>query len=108
MRSSDRRARTPRGASPLARGLASTRAAPAITYSILRCRDRGGAEPEQVEGNTRLEILWTLAPVCVLIGIFALTMRAMNGSDPAPDREPDLTVIAHQWWWEVRYKSGVV
>jgi cytochrome c oxidase subunit 2 len=35
----------------------------------------------------------------------------MNESDPmrASGQQPDLTVIAHQWWWEVRYpNSGVV
>ncbi|HEY8074253.1 MAG TPA: cytochrome c oxidase subunit II [Labilithrix sp.] len=79
-----------------------------VAYSIWRFRDRGGADPEQVEGNKRLEIAWTAAPLAIVAGIFALTLRAMNASDPPPDREPDLTVIGHQWWWEVRYKSGAV
>ena len=93
-----------------------------ITLAILRFRDRSAAPshgapeagavkdpgPPQIEGNTRLEIGWTIAPVLVLIGIFALTVRAMNGSDPPADRAPDITIIGHQWWWEVRYKSGVV
>ncbi len=32
----------------------------------------------------------------------------MRIADPTPDRPPDLTVIAHQWWWEVRYPGGAV
>jgi cytochrome c oxidase subunit 2 len=33
----------------------------------------------------------------------------MSVADPAPAPDPDLVVIGHQWWWEVRYpKSGVV
>jgi cytochrome c oxidase subunit 2 len=80
-----------------------------ITLAIYKFRDKGGTrKPAQTEGNTRFEIGWTLAPVLVLVGIFYLTVRAMDGSDPPPNREPDLVVIGHQWWWEVRYKSGVV
>jgi cytochrome c oxidase subunit 2 len=79
-----------------------------VTFAVIRFRDHGGKPPKQTEGNTRLEIGWTLVPVLILIGLFALTARAMDTSDPPADREPDLTVIAHQWWWEVRYKSGAV
>ncbi len=79
-----------------------------VTTAILRFRDKGGPPPAQNEGNKRLEIAWTLAPVLVLLGIFYLTVRAVSASDPVPDRAPDLTVIAHQWWWEVHYKSGAV
>jgi cytochrome c oxidase subunit 2 len=33
----------------------------------------------------------------------------MRESDPAANRQPDLIVIGHQWWWEVRYpQTGVV
>jgi cytochrome c oxidase subunit 2 len=32
----------------------------------------------------------------------------MHISDPAPDQPPDLTIIGHQWWWEVRYPDGAV
>ena len=79
-----------------------------VVYCIARFRDRGGAEPVQVEGHKRLEIAWTIAPVLVLVWLLVLTMRAMSLSDPPVDRAPDVTVIGHQWWWEARYPSGVV
>ncbi len=81
-----------------------------VGYAVFRFRAKKDEKtpPPQIEGNTRLEIGWTVAPLVVLVVIFGLTMRAASSSDPPPDREPDLTVIAHQWWWEVKYKSGVV
>jgi cytochrome c oxidase subunit 2 len=80
-----------------------------VLYAVIRFKKRGDDEPKQVEGHTRLEIAWTLVPVLILVALFALTTRAMNGSDPpAKPGEADLTVIGHQWWWEVRYKSGAV
>jgi cytochrome c oxidase subunit 2 len=79
-----------------------------VVICVVRFPARGGPEPVQVEGNTRLEIGWTLAPVLVLIGLLVLTVGAMNASDPPIDRDPDVTIIGHQWWWEARYPSGVV
>jgi len=81
-----------------------------VAYSLVRCRARADAgEPRQVFGNHRLEVLWTVVPCLVLVWIFALTVQAMRISDPAAVQSPDLTVIGHQWWWEVRYaKSGVI
>jgi cytochrome c oxidase subunit 2 len=81
-----------------------------VAYNLVRSRARPGAsEPRQVFGNRRMEILWTVVPFLVLVWIFALTVQAMRVSDPGAAGPPDLTVIGHQWWWEVRYaKSGVI
>src|SRR5580692_2867328 len=72
-----------------------------VTYCVVRFRARpGDAEPVQIEGHKRLEITWTLIPCVIVLGLFGLTARAMARSDAPPDREPDLVVIGHQWWWE--------
>ncbi len=75
-------------------------------YAVLRFRHReGDAEPKQVAGHTRLELFWTATPVAVLVGIFALTARTMSAVDGPVDRDPDLVVVGHQWWWEARYPA---
>jgi cytochrome c oxidase subunit II len=79
-----------------------------VAYCVVRFRASGGGEPEQVEGHTRLEIAWTIAPIVILIWLLFLTARAMSASDPPIDRDPDVTIIGHQWWWEARYPSGAV
>jgi cytochrome c oxidase subunit 2 len=79
-----------------------------VVCCVVRFRADGAREPEQVEGNARLEVVWTIAPVLVLTWLLVLTVRAMNGSDPPVDRDPDVTIIGHQWWWEARYPSGAV
>jgi cytochrome c oxidase subunit 2 len=80
-----------------------------IVFSIVRFRARPGAgEPRQIEGHKKLEIVWTLVPCVIVVGLFALTSRAMALSDAPPDHDPDLIVTGHQWWWEVRYPNGAV
>ena len=81
-----------------------------VGVSLIRFRRRPGSEePPSYFGNRKLEIIWTVGPTLIVIWLLVLTARAMRQSDPPANREPDLIVIAHQWWWEVRYpKSGVV
>jgi cytochrome c oxidase subunit 2 len=82
-----------------------------VAICVVKFRERPGArgkEPAQTHGNTRLEIAWTLIPILVVIGLTMLTARTMAASDPPANRQPDITVIAHQWWWDVRYRSGAV
>jgi cytochrome c oxidase subunit 2 len=78
-----------------------------IAFSVVRFRARGDADPAQTEGSPRLELAWTLVPLGILGWLLLQTSRAMAVADPPADREPDIVVIAHQWWWEVRYPSGV-
>jgi len=80
-----------------------------VGYCVLRFRAKqGDPEPEQVDGNTKLELVWTVIPLAIVVWIFVLTVRAASASDPEPEGDPDLVVVAHQWWWEVRYPSGAV
>jgi cytochrome c oxidase subunit 2 len=85
----------------------------AVTALVATCvvRFRAGNRPDvppQNHGNRQLEILWTLVPLAIVIGLFVLTARAMAASDPPPTREPDIVVVGHQWWWEARYASGAI
>ena len=81
-----------------------------LTVALMRYRSREGeAEPRQIAGNKRVEIVWTAIPLAIVILLFVLTGRTMSLSDPPPAPTPDLIVIGHQWWWEAQYpKSGVV
>lgn len=83
-----------------------------VFYSTLRYRLRGSstAEPPQIFGSPKLEILWTVVPLLIVTGLFIVTVRAMVLID-APqdsDRSPDLVITGHQWWWEARYPNGVL
>ena len=60
--------------------------------------------PEQVHGNTRLELAWTILPTVVLAAVFIPTMTTTLGlEDDNETGELDVMVIGQQWWWEYRY-----
>ena len=83
-----------------------------VVYSAVRYRSRGPgtAEPRQAFGSRKLEVLWTVAPLAIVAGLFIVTVRAIVLIDAPqnPNRTPDLVITAHQWWWEARYPNGVV
>ncbi|HVU36244.1 MAG TPA: cytochrome c oxidase subunit II [Opitutaceae bacterium] len=74
-----------------------------VGYSVVKYRwHEGDADPVQLAGNKTVEIVWTIIPFLIVLVLFGLTVHAMNRSDPPLVGKPDLIVIGHQWWWEVR------
>ena len=80
-----------------------------VVYAVIRFRRRKGREPKQFSENVPLEVFWTLIPLLIVAGLFVVAVRTMSRvNPPALGNKPDLTVVAHQWWWELHYpQSGV-
>ena len=80
-----------------------------VVYAVIRFRRRKGREPRQFSENVRLEVLWTIIPLLIVIGLFIVAVRTMYlVNPPVAGAKPDLTVVAHRWWWELHYpQSGV-
>jgi cytochrome c oxidase subunit 2 len=78
-------------------------------YALYRFRRREGREPKIFRENVRLEVLWISIPLFIVTGLFVVAVWIMAlVNPPAHGHQPDLTVTAHQWWWELHYpKSGV-
>jgi cytochrome c oxidase subunit II len=77
-----------------------------LLYAIWKYRSRPGKAhvPEQVHGNTRLEILWTVIPAVVLAIIAVPTVQTIfKTQSTARGDALQVEVIGHQWWWEFRY-----
>jgi cytochrome c oxidase subunit II len=83
-----------------------------LLYAMFKYRSRPGKprQPEQVHGNTKLEILWTVIPAVVLAIIAVPTVQTIFKTQGTARADAlQVEVIAHQWWWEFRYPQyGVV
>lgn len=84
-----------------------------IAYSVVKFRSRGEdrREPPQIYGSNQVELAWTVIPVLIVLILFAATARVIHSIQDAPEPPGsiDVTVIGHQFWWELRYpKLGVV
>ncbi|OUM99844.1 MAG: cytochrome c oxidase subunit II [Firmicutes bacterium ZCTH02-B6] len=66
--------------------------------------------PPQIEGNHKLEVVWTLIPFLLLLIIAIPTVRLSFAlaADPGEDAL-EIRVVGHQWWWEFEYTQlGIV
>jgi cytochrome c oxidase subunit 2 len=81
-----------------------------LLFVIVRHRARPGeADPNQIHGNRRLEVAWTLAAFLLLAIIFVPTLQTMTTVEAQTASGMRVEVIGHQWWWEYRYPDlGVV
>ncbi|MER3419437.1 MAG: cytochrome c oxidase subunit II [Chloroflexota bacterium] len=78
-----------------------------LLFAVLRFRQRPGREalPQQVHGNTRLEVGWTILPSLILAVIAIPTISTIVDLSRKPDNPLEVRVIAHQWWWEFQYRD---
>ncbi|HXF57211.1 MAG TPA: cytochrome c oxidase subunit II [Actinomycetota bacterium] len=80
-----------------------------LVYAAVRFRHRPGRPtPVQVHGNPRLEIAWTIAPAALLAAIAVPTILLTFSLSRRPADALDIEVVAHQFWWEVRYPNEQV
>lgn len=82
-----------------------------IVYSVVKFRRKDGDDelPEQVEGNHRLEIAWTVIPAIILALIAVPTTQLIFELDAEPEGAMTVEVIGHRWWWEYRYPDyGII
>jgi cytochrome c oxidase subunit II len=86
-----------------------------IVFTIARFRrrpeDDSRLEPPQVYGSNQIEAAWTVIPILivfVLIGVSARVIASVQNASPPPSTLK-VTLIGHQWWWEVMYPDyGIV
>jgi cytochrome c oxidase subunit 2 len=85
-----------------------------LAYSIVAFRrrpDDDGSEPAQVYGSDQIELAWTVIPILVVVVLCLVTARTVYDVQGAqkPAGAIDVTVVGHQWWWEIRYPElGIV
>jgi len=63
-----------------------------------------GDFPEQVHGNTKLEIGWTIVPAAILAVVAVFTVAELQRLNTYhKDDAMSVVVVGQQWWWEYRY-----
>ncbi len=81
-----------------------------IVVAVVKFRAKPDSpEPEQIHGNTRLEVGWTLLPALILLAVAVPTIKTIFDLAKKPANPINVTVIGHQFWWEYRYTDlGIV
>ena len=87
-----------------------------LLYIMLRFNSRTNPVPSRTTHNTLIEVIWTVVPILILVGIavpsFALLFaehdpaRAIPGYDAAKDPTITIKATGNQWYWSYDYPDN--
>jgi cytochrome c oxidase subunit 2 len=80
----------------------------AMIYSIVTFRKSKGAVPAQFHHSTRLEIIWTVIPIAILVAMAIPAAKTLVKIEDTRAADLTIKVTAYQWKWRYDYAdSGV-
>jgi cytochrome c oxidase subunit 2 len=79
-----------------------------LVYSLIVFRRRKGdtSDAEHMEGNTTLEVTWTVIPLMIVIVFAYLGAYTLGETRVVDPNALVINVTAHQWDWSFTYAEG--
>ncbi|MGJ3649284.1 cytochrome c oxidase subunit II [Sphingomonas sp. GlSt437] len=78
-----------------------------LLWVIVRYNRRASPTASKTSHNTAIEIIWTLAPVVILVGIAIPSIGLLQAQfKPAPANAITLKAIGNQWYWTYEYPDN--
>jgi cytochrome c oxidase subunit 2 len=74
-----------------------------VAIIIVRYNRRANPNPASFTHHTAIEVLWTLAPIVILVFIGAFSLPVLFKQQIIPEGEVNIKVIGHQWYWSYEY-----
>ncbi len=75
-----------------------------LAYVMFRFRAKANPVPSKTSHNTLIEVIWTLVPVLILVGIAVPSISLLAAQfKPAPANAVTLKAIGSQWLWTHNY-----
>jgi cytochrome c oxidase subunit II len=75
----------------------------AMFYSIIKHRKAAGHQPHHFHENTFLEIVWTIIPFVIIVGMAIPATRVVLAQKDTTNSELTIKVTGSQWRWEYDY-----
>jgi cytochrome c oxidase subunit 2 len=83
-----------------------------VLYSVWRFRMRPGEEDKDgppIHGNTRVEVIWTLIPALMMLGLSVYSYAVLRDIEEAPAKGADelnIRVVGEQFTWTFYYPAS--
>ena len=78
-----------------------------LLWVVFRFRRAANPVPSKTSHNTAIEIIWTLAPVIILVLIAVPSIGLLQAQfKPAPAGAVTLKAIGNQWYWSYQYPDN--
>ena len=77
-----------------------------LGYTMVRFRRGANPTPSRTSHNTAIEVIWTLVPVLILVGIAIPSMRLLKTQYTPPPADLTVKVTGNQWFWTYSYPDN--
>lgn len=77
-----------------------------ICFAIKYRRRHPDEYPRPVIESTQLELVWTIIPLLIVLGIFTVGTRVHLRQVIPPDDTLDIYIIGRQWMWNMQHLGG--
>jgi cytochrome c oxidase subunit 2 len=74
-----------------------------MIYSIVKFRHSQGAVPAKFDHSTKAEIVWTIIPVAILVGMAIPAAETLIRIEDTRDSQITVKVTGYQWKWQYEY-----
>jgi cytochrome c oxidase subunit 2 len=74
-----------------------------LGWTMVKYRRGANPTPSRTSHNTLLEVVWTLVPVLILVGIAIPSMRLLSAQYSPPPADVTIKVTGNQWFWTYSY-----
>lgn len=74
-----------------------------MIYSLIYHRKSKGFVPASFHDNTRLEIVWSIIPFLILIGLAIPATKVLMRMENTSESDVTIKIIGSQWKWQYQY-----
>lgn len=78
----------------------------AMVLFVIRYNRKKREKADNIEGSMLLEIIWTVIPVLLVLGMFYIGLRSFELIRKVPKEVMTVRVTARQWSWLFSYENG--
>jgi len=79
-----------------------------LAWTMWRYRRSANPVPSRNSHNTLIEVIWTLVPVMVLVGIAIPSIKLLRHQYTPPPAQLTVKITGHQWYWSYEYPDNGV
>jgi cytochrome c oxidase subunit 2 len=74
-----------------------------MIYSLIHHRKSKGYKPATFHDNPRLEIVWSIIPFLILVGLAVPATRVLMRMEDTNQSDITIKIVGYQWRWQYQY-----
>ena len=77
-----------------------------MAYIAVRFNAKRNPVPSKTTHNTLLEVVWTIVPILILVGIAIPSLKHLYFADRTQEADMTLKITGNQWYWNYEYPDN--